>query len=206
MVVFRNSPFMTGPKDWIAFTQTISFYQLLSLALLSSVILAVRFQTTGRITVHLFWVMAAVGFVVLACDDLLGWHESIDKAFHKFFNLKETSISDRIDDAIVVTYAIIGFVAIWYWRHEVGRYTQVNWFLAIGMILVVTMIAVDTIVNRYDILPAIMGRGPETKSVFRFGRVVEDGVKVVAEGVLITAFIGYLYHSLIERKRLAQAT
>lgn len=58
----------------------------------------------------LVWLALALGFIFVALDDKLMFHERIDQAIHSWFQLKETRISDGIDDLIVGAYGACGMI------------------------------------------------------------------------------------------------
>ena len=179
----------------------VSFIQLLILSLLSSAILFLRCRTTGRIVVHLFWALAAFGFVILALDEKLMWHERFDRFVHEFFAIEETAVTDRIDDVIIGIYGLIGILAIYLWRREVGQYVQVNLLLTLGFILLFTTVMLDILVNRYDIIPAFLGEGSLAQRLYRWGPVLEESIKLTAEGVFISAFYSFFYYSYLAKKQ-----
>lgn len=182
------------------FATWASFIQLLILSLLSSTILFLRCRTTGRIAIHLFWALSALGFVILALDEKLMWHERFDFFVHDFFKIEETAVTDRIDDVIIGIYGLIGMVAIYLYRHEIGQYAQVNLLLALGFVLLFTTVLLDILVNRYDIIPAIFSEGPFARRLYRWGPVFEESIKLTAEGVFISAFYSFLYYSIKAKK------
>ena len=49
------------------------------------------------------WGLIAGGFVFLAVDEALQIHERLDFVIHKALNIRETALTDRLDDAIIAT-------------------------------------------------------------------------------------------------------
>ena len=183
-----------------SFATWVSFIQLLSLSLLSSAIFTLRYRTTGRIAAHLIWALAAFGFVVLSLDEKLMWHERFDFFIHEFFEIEETAVTDRIDDVIIGIYALIGMAAIYLFRREIGQFVQVNLLLALGFVLLFTTVLLDILVNRYDIIPGLLGEGHFARLLHRGGEVLEEGIKLTTEGVFISALYSFFYYSHIARK------
>lgn len=54
------------------------------------------------------WAIIASGFLFLAADEVLRIHENLDQLIHYVFGLKETNLTDRIDDLIVGMYGLVG--------------------------------------------------------------------------------------------------
>ncbi|MGK7912961.1 MAG: hypothetical protein AB4050_16025 [Synechococcus sp.] len=181
----------------------MSFVQLFILSVQSSAILFLRFRTTGRIFKHLIWGFIAFGFVFLALDEKFMWHENMDYFIHDFLGIEETNVTDRIDDLIVGFYAVLSGVIIYYWRHEICRYMQVNCLLIVGFSLLVATIFVDLVSSGDDIIPAIFGPGALTPFVDDSIAVFEESLKLIAEGIFIAALYYYHYYS---RLALAKTT
>ena len=149
----------------------------------------------------MIWALAAVGFVILALDEKLMWHERFDFFVHEFFAIEETAVTDRIDDVIIGIYGLIGIVAIYLFRREIGQYSQVNLLLVLGIVLLFTTVLLDILVNRYDIIPALLGEGSFARHLYRWGGVLEESIKLTAEGVFISAFYSFFYYSYLAKKQ-----
>ena len=173
----------------------VSFFQLLLLSAMSLAILFLRYHTTGKLLRHLFWALAAAGFLVLALDEKLMWHERFDFFLHRKLAIRETAITDRIDDVIIGFYGLIGLLAIYLWRREIGRFPLVNRLLALGFILVFSMVFLDILGNRYDIIPAIFADELIARQLFSWGSVLEESIKLFVGGVFIAALYSYWYYS-----------
>ena len=54
------------------------------------------------------WQIMTGGFIFLALDEYFGIHENTDVSLHELFNLNENGLTSRIDDFLILFYAIIG--------------------------------------------------------------------------------------------------
>lgn len=183
------------------FVTWVSFVQLLVLSLLASLILVLRYRTTGRLIDHLIWGLAAFGFVILSLDEILMWHERFDVFLHGFFGIEETAFTDRLDDIIVGAYGFIGVLALYLWRREISQYGQVNLLLISGFAVFLAMVLLDITLNRYDVIPWLVGEGFLAQRLHEWGKILEESMKLIAEGVFISALYSFLYYSSVARLR-----
>ncbi|MEB3287358.1 MAG: hypothetical protein VKJ04_07635 [Vampirovibrionales bacterium] len=93
------------------------------------------------------WLLMSWGFLYLAVDELLMIHEIIDKAIHFIFQIQETAITDRLDDVIVLFYALLGLSALWMSRHEMVKYVAAAPLLCCAVIATFTMIGFDLLTS-----------------------------------------------------------
>ena len=147
------------------------------------------------------WGIFSLGFSFLALDDLLMIHEFFDKIIHKLWQLQETGITDRIDDAIIALYGIVAIALLVSYRQELKQYRSALPAAVAAFGLLFAMVAVDTLTNRNEILemlfPASTVEGIQTW-IF----TVEDGLKLLAEGFYVAA----AHHCLKIARRLHAAT
>ncbi|HEX5177155.1 MAG TPA: hypothetical protein VFV83_09015, partial [Chthoniobacteraceae bacterium] len=80
------------------------------------------------------WALIGIGFVFLAADDALQIHEHIDGFIHKHLGLEQTGWTDRIDDAIIAIYALIGGGVLWVFRSELRRFKPMLPVLSAGFV------------------------------------------------------------------------
>lgn len=133
------------------------------------------------------WALIACGFVFLAIDELLKLHERTDKAIHFLFNLRETALTDRIDDAIIGLYGLIGLGVLWYYRAEFKLFRPAIPYFVGGFILLFAMVAVDLFANAKDIIPALVEK-QQVKIVMSWLTALEESLKILGEAVFVLAF------------------
>ena len=171
----------------------VSFFQLLIIANLSWKIFKIRKGV-------LLWGIVAVGFLFLATDEVIRIHENLDRIIHKTFHMKETALSDRIDDVIVGCYALFGMGTLYYYKEELKKYRSVLIFLIISFAFIFSMVASEMIVNRNDVLPLIFSNKALVGMLYSTFKVLEETFKLFSEAVLISAF----YYCLQIAKELSK--
>lgn len=129
---------------------------------------------------YLIWGIVGVGFFFLGFDEECKIHETLDHYIHKFFKIQETALTDRIDDAIILVYGLIGIVALYLFRSELKKHLLRQTPLYAGIGLVFVMVLLDTLTNRDDLVsnPGVL----ETLSI------IEDSLKVYAEFLFVIVF------------------
>ena len=87
------------------FITWISAIQLLFVAWLSYRIFHVQVKNHSLKKVWrspaILWFLICLGFIFLAFDDYCSIHENVDRWIHHVLGMKETALSDRIDDVLV---------------------------------------------------------------------------------------------------------
>lgn len=133
------------------------------------------------------WALIACGFVFLAIDELLKLHERTDRWIHLLFNLRETALSDRIDDIIVGLYGLIGLGVLWYYRAEFKLFRPAIPYFAGGFILLFAMVTVDLLANAKDVIPALVEK-EQIKITLSWLTALEESLKILGEAVFVLAF------------------
>ena len=185
------------------FISILSGLFLLATAVVAFRVFAIRRRTAGAFTwraSYLLWAVVAAGFVYLAADELMEIHEALDAAVHRWLQLEETALSDRIDDLIVALYGIAGIAVLVAYRRELTRLRPGMGYLTLAFVLLFLMVGVDTLTNRDDALRAMTGRESVTVLKDTLG-VAEETFKLVAEGLFLAAF-----HVALRRARAAAPT
>lgn len=158
-----------------------SAFQLFAIALVCGRVLAIRkpeklylfWKSRGFI-----WLLLSLGFVFLAGDELLQFHENLDGFIHDAINLKQTNFTDRLDDLIILLYGIFFCIAGWSSQEELKHYRSVGKLLKLGIGLFLFMILFDAISNKSDIVT--------NKALNEWVGALEDGLKILAEGVFLS--------------------
>ena len=162
----------------------LSFFQLLTIAYFSWKTYKLRKEKSA-----ILWGLIAIGFLFLSIDEVARLHENMDRFIHKrIFHMKETALSDRIDDLIIGVYALFGIGTMWFFRDELKKYYKVIPYFAISFIFIFSMVIVELITNRFDVLPYFISSHSLAKSLYKLGKIVEESLKLFAEGILVGAF------------------
>jgi hypothetical protein len=171
------------------FTTGVSCFQLLVTAGLAFVVCRMRRRADPHAGFSVcLWILVATGFVFLAADDAFQIHEHLDGWIHKSLHLRQTGLTDRIDDAIIAVYAIIGIGVLWLFREELLRFKPMLPVLSAGFIALAGSILFDTLSNRDDLLFWVVQNRWLSKTLEGWLAVVDGACELIAEGLFITAF------------------
>ena len=132
------------------------------------------------------WGIFSLGFSFLALDDLLMIHEFFDKTIHQLWQIQETGLTDRIDDAIIALYAVVAIALLVIYRQELKRYRPALPAAVAAFGLLFAMVAVDAITNRNEILEMLFSAST-AEGIQAWVFTVEDGLKLLAEGFYVAA-------------------
>jgi hypothetical protein len=173
-----------GEGRW---TTAVSCMQLLIVAFFAFRVFLCRRAPTNGPGARL-WLLIALGFVFLAADDALQIHEQIDSIIHRRFHWKSTALTDRIDDAIIALYGLIGLVVLWIYRRELLQFRSMLKALAVGGVCAVVSIACDTLSNRPDFFFWLTGDMPRAQKLEGWFAVGDGGFQLLALGSFVAAF------------------
>jgi len=182
---------------WTEVFEVVSFFVLVAIAVVAMRIYTVRRAPTaswlagpGRI-----WLLIALGFAFLALDEALSVHEKMDLLIHRVFSLPETRITDRIDDLIILVYAIAGMLLLYAHRAEFRNLTGHRRFFVAGFLLLSVMVVIDLLSNRRDFLHWVGVSGSMLGPVHHVVEVSEELVKLLAEAAFLLGFV-HIYRQL----------
>lgn len=187
--IFSDSPKVYF-KEFNLFTW-ISFIKLLIISYFSWNIYTYRRTPGGSFSFsndHSVWFIATWGFIFLAFDELLLLHENADRLIHKVFGLPETGLTDRIDDAIILVYAMIGIAILYSYKNELMKFAKSIPYLVAGFVFLFLRTLIDFITNRNDVIPKIISDEMLVSKLTGVLPVVEGSSKLFAETFFIFAF------------------
>ena len=171
------------PVTWL------SFAHLLASGGLAGVVF--RLRTHGRPPLcgwrdsRWLWPILAFGFLFLVVDEVARLHESFDRSIHRTLGMQETALSDRLDDAIVLGYGVLGVAVLYVYRTELAAYREVLPLVTCGVTLFVFMQGLDTVGNRADVFRAV-GVPDEGIAILRsWLGGIEEALKICAEATLL---------------------
>lgn len=188
-----------GTDSWSDETSTVTLASLINLWTIAWLNLAIYKRRHGggwpafpslrrRIaSPRAIWLVMAVGFFYLGLDDVLQIHENIDKWIHALLHAQPDNLTDRIDDLLVLLYGLIGLAVMWRSRRDLLAYRAELWPLVPGFLLMVAMVACDTLTNRADIL-SLMVPADRLRAVVNQIEVAEEMTKILGSLVIATAF------------------
>ncbi|MEA3305636.1 MAG: hypothetical protein U9R52_02360 [Candidatus Omnitrophota bacterium] len=135
--------------------------------------------------------ISAAGFLFLGFDDLFSLHENADKLIHFLLRIKETSLTDHLDDIILLAYGIIAVFFIKDFVKEFRKHPYMVKLIICGLFLFFIMFCLDFISNNL-----------QTFSHFFFGKMsyadlkhrqdvfkmIEESFELIGEASFLAAF------------------
>lgn len=113
--------------------------------------------------------------------------------------MQETGLSDRLDDAIVLGYGVLGAAVLCVYRAELADYREVLPLVTCGAVLVFFMQGLDTAINRDDVFRAI-GVPDEGVGILRsWLGGIEEALKLCAEAALLGSVYTCAYITAVHR-------
>ncbi len=176
------------PVTWL------SYFHLIACAFLAWELFkaaAAEEKTRHARSPAILWALVTLGFVFLALDDIAGVHESLDHAIHRALGITETALTDRLDDAIIALYGVIGVAVLFHYRDALLPHRRSAGFFLAGFSIFAAMVAVDGITNRPDLIT--------DKHLFVWLAVAEDAGKILAEALFLAGL--YSCYRRIEDER-----
>jgi hypothetical protein len=134
-----------------------------------------------------FWAVLTVGFFYLACDEMLLLHENIDYVIHIGFGIKETPLTDHLDDLIVVLYGVGGLIILGYYWRELLSYRSVLSLLGVGIGLFFIMAVLDYGTNS-ETDSFLIHYFHVSNTTFIWLAGIEDALKTIIDGILLGVF------------------
>lgn len=159
--------------------------------LLLALIALVNFQIFLR-QKHVIWLLISLGFTFLAFDEGCLIHEGLDKAFHRYFGISQTSLTDRIDDILIGIYGLIGAGFLYRFRAEILRHKDLMRYLIPGFGFLALSVVFDAVTND-DALFLWIGIPEANVLDFKLPlRALEEVCKLMAEAVFLAGFVQVL--------------
>lgn len=143
----------------------------------------------------LLWLLVAVAFAYLACDDAFRFHEKLDRFLHRdVLGVAATARTARADDVIIGLYGLAALAVLWWFRAELRRVPGLLGVLALGMGLMFVQVGLD-VANHEDVYGRIAPTRPQRRLARRWLPVAEETTKLVAEAVFLLGFLRARRHA-----------
>ena len=170
------------PVTWL------SFFFLLLVGFISLEIYKIRKTSDNQNKNVKMWKYLGIGFIYLAFDDLLRFHEEIDHTICKIFGLDKHGPADKIDDFIIVLYGIIAlFILIKYFKESLVFKNGFWFFLGAVFFAIVTTLS-DLLGGMNGPLSGIISE-ENLPSTLRTLDIIEETTKSLAEVFFVGAFL-----------------
>ena len=138
--------------------------------------------------------ISALGFLFLGLDDLLSIHENFDKLIHLILRIKETWLTDHIDDFILLSYGIIAVFFMKDFIREFKRHPYMVKLMIYGLTLFFIMFSLDFVANNIETFEVFF-KGMSWADLRHWRdiyRMAEDSFELLGEAFLLSAFVAAL--------------
>ncbi len=196
-IAWNTGPFFYHFAGWRLVT-LYSLFQLMATAFVCFLICKTSDSTPSanwrrNASIRPF-LIAGAGFFFLGLDEILSIHENLDKLIHIILRIKETPLTDHLDDVIVLIYGLIALVFIKDFIREFRKQPYMIALLVFGFMLFFTMFALDFVSNSVESFLQFFSNGSygelvHERDVFR---MAEDTAKILGETCFLAAFLGAL--------------
>ncbi len=131
----------------------------------------------------IIWLILFLGFFFLGLDEQFMIHEHIDIFIHNLmesiFNYQGNTITQRLDDIIVLSYCILGIFIISKYQEEIILFKKAKPYVLLAFILTLAMISIDIATSQNDLFSIIFPKEKIQYMIKLFG-VIEDSIKLFA--------------------------
>lgn len=139
--------------------------------------------------VHYVWLLMAAGFAFLAVDEVGELHERMDRFIIRALDLPHTPLTDRIDDAIMMSYGLIGLGVLWICRKELLAYQRcMRSPMIAGFCCLFLGLLCDTAANDDQFFLWLTGDLPLAKKLNGWFSAFEGALTLLPEGLFLAAF------------------
>lgn len=179
----------------------ISVFQLLIIAEISLKIFRLNnavFGFKNFKTVHFLWAIIVIGFLFLALDEAMQIHSVIGQLISNSIDIKNPRLTSRIDDLIVVSYALVGITLLYFYRNALKKHTDVISLFFAGFLMLLIMVGIDVLPSRVVQYMKHIFKTPASDINQIWLPFAKDAAKIFAEGIFIAGF----YHCFQTTKEL----
>ena len=176
------------------FITWISVLQLSIVAVICWKISTVRSRKLKSVPIFLskkpviFWRIMAMGMFFFALDEGLEIHENLDKGIHALLQQESTSFSGRLDDFIILFYAIAGLLIIYLFRKEFNNFiASFSWFIW-GFFFSMWTIILDMVGHDRATFTDFANNLEHLNQIHHWFSAVEEMPKILAGGSFLVAF------------------
>jgi hypothetical protein len=167
----------------------LSFLQLLLMGFFSYKIYLIK-KTNQKHREHFFWLIASLGFVFMAVDDLGQIHEKLEGLIQYILRLEDSFWLNRLDDLLIGMYGIIAVLMIYNFRQEFKQYQGFFYLFTIGFIFLGCTVFIDLINHHENDLSFLTTHIETRKLLYKYLGPIEEMFKIWAEGFFLSGIYG----------------
>lgn len=140
----------------------------------------------------IFWRITALGMFFFTLDETLKIHENLDRSILKAFGIAETSFSTRLDDFIILFYAITGLLFIYWYRQELKHFIASSFWFKWAVFFSFLTIFLDMFGHNRETFAPFANNLDELNHLHHWVSTVEEIPKILAGGAFIVTFYSCL--------------
>lgn len=140
----------------------------------------------------ILWRITALGMFFFALDETLEIHENLDKSILKALSIAETSFTTRLDDFIVLFYAIAGLLFIYWYRQEFKRFVAAFLWLKWAIFFSFLTVFLDIFGHNRATFAPFADNLEELNYIHHWVTTAEEIPKILAGGAFIVTFYSCL--------------
>ena len=135
-------------------------------------------------------------------DEALSLHENMDKLIHIVLRMKETALTDHIDDFILLMYGIIAIFFIKDFVREFKKHPYMIGLMLFGFVSFFVMSCLDFLSNNDETFAYFFKGLPykvmrHRKDIFS---MAEDSFKLLGEASFLAAFVAAFTNIKLKRE------
>lgn len=188
----------------------ISVLQLLIIAVLCWKISNLRKNKSSQSKPYLkkqpvvFWRVSAAGMFFFALDEGLEIHENLDKLLHQLWQKETTAISGRLDDFIILFYAIAGLLFIYLFKNELKNFAVASIWFIWGLFFSALTIFLDMLGHNRATFTPFADNLQQLNDIHHWFSAIEEIPKILAGGAFLVAIYHCFQVARILEKRLIE--
>jgi hypothetical protein len=176
------------------FTTVVSCVQLLAVSVLSFKIFTLRRQApaAGRTKTgfaYAIWLLIAIGFVYLACDEAFQFHEKLGITVRRALDLPKGPLSKRFNDVLIGLYGLIGLGTLWICRREILAFRQQMFrLLLIGFATMFVAVIFDMLSSDKSFFYLFTSDKPTARFLSGACYLGDGAFTLISEAIFVAAF------------------
>lgn len=146
-----------------------------------------KYRFLSKKKTFLFWYIAGAGMFFFALDDAFKIHENLDRFILKTLEIENTSFTTRLDDFIILFYAIIGLLTIYWFRGEIKHYRNALPWFKLGIFFSFMTIFLDMFGHNRETFAPFADNLDELNYIHHWVSAFEEMPKILAGGAFLVS-------------------
>ena len=188
-IILQRSPMRYFGEG--GFMTWVSIIQLLVIASLCWKISSLRKAKTktsrffSKRKPEIFWRVTGFGMFFFALDEGLKIHENLDRFILNYFQIEITDLTSRLDDFIILAYAIAGLLIIYWFRNEIANYRDSLFWFVWALFFSFSTIFLDMLGHNRETFAIFADNLDQLNDIHHWFSAMEEIPKIFAGGAFI---------------------